>query len=177
MTRIGVFLAVLLIGLFGWAEEGGVRVDLGSVEFTFTSEGEKELSLPLSLSATGKIARVSTEIVYPSKYLTFLKGTAKGKGAKLEAATKPDEREGEKTRLVVTVAAEPGQALGTGVIAELEFKISPLTPDGVLALPNFPKAYSLENPSTPLEKVEGSFGSIQVSTKVEPIISCFFYMH
>ncbi len=173
MVRVAMVVLMIVAGSLCAAEEA-VRVDLGSIEFTFTSEGGKELSIPLSLTATGKIARVSTEIVYPSKYLTFLKGAARGKGVKFEAATKP---ESEKTRLVVTVAAESGQALGTGVIAELEFKISPLTPDGVLALANFPRAYGLEDPSTPLEKVEGNFGSIEVSTKVEPIISCFFYMH
>lgn len=178
--RLLALIPFLVISAFPInAEQNLVRVDLGSISFTFTSESQDLVSIPLSLIAPSsvKIAKVSTEIILPSKFLSFTKGSAKPKGAKLEASVRPDPKDTEKSRLYVSISVEPGQVLASGVIAELEFKLSRQTPDGILVLPNLPQAYAVDNPTEPLEKVEGSFGSIEISTKVELFISCFFYMH
>ena len=176
MRNVGL-IGTLSLSLLSGQE--AVRVDLGSVPFSFRFEGERVVVLPISLSVGlgMRIARVSTEIVFPTKFLSFIKALVKAKGAELEAKVESDAQDADKSRLFVAVAAQGHEWLPQGIIAELQFQIAGTTPDGVLELPNSPKAYAISDPSHPIENVAGDFGSIIDSTAAEPIPACFFYMH
>ena len=92
---------------------------------------------------------------------------------KVEAQTSQDPEDTEKSRLIVVVsAADSGQSIPSGVLADLEFKLSPYAPTGTIELTHDTKAYSA---SHLLDNVKGRSGSIEVDSP--PIFVCFFYMH
>lgn len=157
-----------------------VRVNLGSASFAFDSESGNSVSLPLSLALPGdeaRVARVRSEIVFPVKYLTFVKASSRVEGVRIETKMAPDAQDAAKSRLAVEVSAAAGRLLPPGPVAQLEFEVSAMTPDGVLKLENFPEAYGVDEPSRPLDNVAGDAGSIEVSTRMQPVAGCFFYMH
>jgi len=173
-----VFIAIsslLVVSFAANAQDAQVRVDLGSVSLTMGSEEENLVLLPLSLLAgpeTG-IVKVETTIWLPTAYLSFTRSVARSERVKVETQTSQDPEDIEKSRLIVVVsAADSGQSIPSGVIADLEFNISPYAPTGTIELAHAPKAYTA---SHLLDNVEGQSGSIEVDSP--PIFTCFFYMH
>ena len=160
------------------AQEKTVRVNLSGNTITVSPEDKNVSTLVLMLSADPemKITEVRSDIEFPSRHVSFLKGTAKIEGDRYEARVETDPEDEFKSRLWVTLSAAPGHRLSSGVIAELEFQISASIPDGLLEFP-VSSGVSLEDPSRRLENVEGDPGLIAVSNTAPVIIACFFYMH
>lgn len=182
MKRIGppLIISLLAISLPIQAQEKSVRVDLGIVFFTLTLESEKNLiPIPISLTAEPgtKIARVDSEITFPASYLSFIKGSTKIDHAKFEASVRSDPENPEQSRLLIVVSSGDDQSLPIGVIAALEFQLTTHTPSGVMQLPHSSQAYPSGGSSFSAEKVDGDAGLIVVSSRVNPVMSCFFYMH
>ena len=160
------------------AQEKTVRVNLSGNTITVSPEDKNVSALVLMLSADPEmeITEVRSDIEFPSRHVSFLKGTAKIEGDRYEARVEADPEDDFKSRLWVTLSAAPGRRLSSGVIAELEFKISASIPDGLLEFPVSSRV-SLENSSSRLENVAGDPGLIAVSNTAPVIIACFFYMH
>jgi len=160
------------------AQEKTVRVNLSGNTITVSPEDKNVSSLVLMLSADSemKITEVRSDIEFPSRHVSFLKGSAKIKGDKWEARVETDPEDEFRSRLWVTLSAAPGRRLSSGVIAELEFKISASIPDGLLEFPVSSTVFLEDSPS-PLESVAGDPGLIAVSNTAPVIIACFFYMH
>ncbi|MDA2932818.1 hypothetical protein MYX82_00590 [Acidobacteria bacterium AH-259-D05] len=174
---LGLVAAAAWVGTLT-AQEKAVRVNLGGNTITVTPEGKNMSSLVLMLSADPemKITAVSSNIRFPSRHVFFVKGSAKVEGDKCEARVEPDAEDEYRSRLMVTLSAAPGRRLSSGVIAELEFKISASTPDGLLEFPVSSRVH-LDDASSELENVAGDPGLIAVSSTSPVIIACFFYMH
>lgn len=160
------------------AQQKTVRVNLSGNTITVSPEDKNVSTLVLMLSADPemKITEVRSDIEFPSRHVSFLIGTAKIEGDRYEARVEADPEDEFKSRLWVTVSAAPGRRLSSGVIAELEFKISSSIPDGLLEFP-VSSGVSLEDSSRRLENVAGDPGLIAVSNTAPVIIACFFYMH
>jgi hypothetical protein len=174
---LGLLVAVAWLGTLT-AQEENVHVDLGGNTITVSPEGRNVTSLVLMLSADRemKITEVASDIEFSSRHVSFLKGSAKIEGDKCEARVEPDPEDEYKSRLLVTLSAAPGRQLFSGVIAELEFRISASIPDGLLEFPISSRVF-LGDSSSPLENVAGDPGLIAVSSTAPVIIACFFYMH
>ncbi len=172
------FLVTAALGGTLTAQERAVRVNLSGNTLTVSPEEKNLTSLVLMLSADPemKITEVRSDIEFPSRHVSFLKGTAKIEGDKYEARVEADPEDEFKSRLWVTLSAAPGRRLSSGVIAELEFKISASIPDGLLEFP-VSSSVSLEDSPSGLENVAGDSGLIAVSNTAPVIIACFFYMH
>ena len=160
------------------AQQKTVRVNLSGNTITVSPEDKNVSTLVLMLSADPEmeITEVRSDIEFPSRHVSFLKGTAKIEGDRYEARVEADPEDEFKSRLWVTVSAAPGRRLSSGVIAELEFKISASIPDGLLEFPVSSRV-SLEDTPSRLENVVGDPGLIAVSNTGPVIIACFFYMH
>jgi len=160
------------------AQEKTVRVNLSGNTITVSPEDKNVSTLVLMLSADPemKITEVRSDIEFPSRHVSFLKGTAKIEGDRYEARVEADPEDEFKSRLWVTLSAAPGRRLSSGVIAELEFKISASIPDGLLEFP-VSSGVSLEDSPSRVENVAGDPGLIAVSNTAPVIIACFFYMH
>ena len=160
------------------AQEKTVRVNLSGNTITVSPEDKNVSTLVLMLSADPEmeITEVRSDIEFPSRHVSFLKGTAKIEGDRYEARVEADPEDEFKSRLWVTLSAAPGRRLSSGVIAELEFKISASIPDGLLEFPVSSRV-SLEDSPSPLEDVAGDPGLIAVSNTAPVIIACFFYLH
>ena len=174
---LGLMVTAAWVGTLT-AQEKTVRVNLSGNTITVSPEEKNVSSLVLMLSADPemKITEVRSDIKFPSSHVSFLQGTAKIEGDKWEARVENDPEDEFKSRLLVTLSAAPGHRLSSGVIAELEFKISPSIPDGLLEFPVSSRV-SLEDSPSPLENVAGDPGLIAVSNTAPVIIACFFYMH
>jgi hypothetical protein len=136
--------------------------------------GENIAILPLSLSgeSQAEITKVQTEIVVPSKYLSFSRLIVKSQELKSEATTKQDPDDAEKSRLSVVISAvDSNHFIQPGLLVDLELKVSPYAPEEVIELPHHAEAYAA---SGRLDNVVGQSGFVTVST---PIMACFFYMH
>lgn len=160
------------------AQEKTVRVNLSGSTITVSPEDKNVSSLVLMLSADPemKITEVRSDIEFPSRHVSFLKGTAKIEGDKCETRVEADPEDEFKSRLRVTLSAAPGRWLSSGVIAELEFKISASISDGLLEFPVSSRV-SLEDSPSWVENVVGDPGLIAVSNTAPVITACFFYMH
>lgn len=174
---LGLVAATAWVGTLT-AQEKTIRVNLGGNTITVSPEGKNISSLVLMLSADPemKITKVSSDIQFPSRHVSFVKGSAKIEGDKCEARVEPDTEDEYRSRLLVTLSAAPGSWLSSGVIAELEFKISASIPDGLLEFPVSSRV-DRDGSSSQLEKVAGDPGLIAVSSTAPVIIACFFYMH
>lgn len=174
---LGLLVAVAWMGTLT-AQEKNVRVGLGGNTIIVSPEGKNVSSLMLMLSADPEmqITKVASDIEFSSRHVSFLKGSAKIEGDKWEARVEPDSEDEYKSRLLVTLSAAPGRRLSSGVIAELDFKISASIPDGLLEFPVSSRVF-LADSSSPLENVAGDPGLIAVSSTAPVIIACFFYMH
>jgi hypothetical protein len=174
---LGLLVTAAWVGTLT-AQERTVRVNLSGNTITVSPEEKNVSSLVLMLSADPqmKITEVRSDIEFPSRHVSFIKGTAKIEGDKWEARVEADSEDEFKSRLLVTLSAAPGRWLSSGVIAELEFKVSASIPDGLLEFPVSSRV-SLEDSPSPLENVGGDSGLIAVSNTAPVIIACFFYMH
>ena len=123
-----------------------------------------------------KITKVTSVIEFSSRHVSFFKGSARIEGDRWEARVVTDPEDESKSKLLVTLSAVLGRWLSSGVIGELEFRISATIPDGLLEFPVSSSVF-LEDSSSPLENVAGDPGLIAVSSTAPVIISCFFYMH
>ena len=176
-----LFLGCLVAAAWGGtltAQGQNVHVDLGGNTITVSPGGKNVSSLVLMLTADPeiKITDVTSDIEFSSRHVSFFKGSARIEGDRWEARVEPNPEDEYKSRLLVTLSAMPGHWLSSGVIAELEFKISASIPDGLLEFPVSSSVF-LEASSSPLENVAGDPGLIAVSSTAPVIIACFFYMH
>ncbi len=172
-----MLVAVACLGILT-AQEKKVRVNLGGNTITVSPAGKNVSFLVLMLSADPemKITKVSSDIEFSSRHVSFLKGSARIEGDKCETIVEPHPEVADQSRLLVTVSAAPGRWLSSGVIAELEFQLSASIPDGLLEFP-VSSGVSLEGSSSRLEDVAGDPGLIAVSSTGPVIAACFFYMH
>ena len=174
---LGLLVAAAWVGS-ATAQQKNVHVDLGGNTITVSPEGRNVSFLVLMLSADPemKITEVISDIEFSSRHVSFLRGSTKIEGNRWEARVEPDAQDEYRSKLSVTLSAPPGGWLSSGVIAELEFKISASIPDGLLEFPVSSTVF-LQDSSSPLEKVAGDPGLIAVSSTLPVIIACFFYMH
>jgi hypothetical protein len=155
------------------ATQAVTRLDLG---FDMTAPGD-QVSVPVLLEVPEgvQVGRTTNEVAFPTKILSFAEAKTELKGAKVETAVKADAK--NKDLSIVTVTVSSPEAIPTGVVASLVFKVAK-DADGKepVKLGNVARVFGPGSDPRPIEPVEGRDGEVKLSG-APPVIACFFYMH
>ena len=176
-----VFLAWALIG----QQVGAAPQDSSAATLDLSADVESpgyEITLRLSLRVPEGVAigKAVSEITYSGKLLLFqeaMRGlSAEAAGAEVTAVL---QDAGEETSILeVTIAAQEGNSIPAGIIAEIRFVISEEAPADETKVPlkNKVSAWSDQVPPTSIESITGKDGEVTISA-TPPVFACLFYMH
>ena len=179
---------LMWVSLFSQGQPA-VNVDLGMIIDAFAPGDQVSFPVTLVTRNDPQVVKISLEVGYPSKLISFVEATLGG-GAEAAGAQ-------VKTELVETVeSAGTGMEMGVDGPQDLELKTvrleitaSRVIPEGVLVNLTFELSEEiilnheilLENLKQTAQSLDGQEirarglgGSI---SPIEPIPACFFYMH
>ena len=173
---MGTLLTVswwLLVALTNTQQpEPGIRLDLGT-----SSAGPGDVvSLPLDFSAVGdpQVATISSEISFPSKLISFVEASmgSAAESAELKINARLHTANEEQSVLHIEILAP--STLPQGEVLKLSFRISEEAPlnDEIVLENQRQEVLSVKGERL---EVRGADGIILVA--VEPLFTCFFYMH
>ncbi len=148
------------------------RLDLG---FDMSIPGTP-VSIPILLEVPDgiEIGRVVDEIAFPSGVLSF-DGTSTSV-ADASVTTRVAVDPGNPDRSVLTVTVTSPQAMRTGTVASVVFKVAKDAAAESIRLGNVPRAFTAGPSPQPITPIEGREGEIQLSATA-PATTCLFYMH
>ena len=142
------------------------------------------VSVPLILDVPEgfKVGRITSEITFPAGQVVFqeAKPAPAGElaGAKVNATVAEENANPQNWVLTLVITADGKEALRSGVVANLDFKISEKATVGEsIKLKNVARMMTNEDPPRSVDSVESQDGEIQISETPPVITSCFFYMH
>lgn len=179
MRCLGLVLAVslgLMLGPLHAQRKPTAQIDLG-VDVV-TPGNQALLPVTLSTSEDPQVAKVSLEVSFPAKIISFASAArgpaAEASAAQIEAKLRPAGPDAGEKLLVVEVSAS--KAIPQGVLLKLVFDVSQdAEQEKPIELKNLRQKAELVTGEA-LE-AQGIGGTITVVSADSPIFACFFYMH
>ena len=189
MHRLVLGKSLVVMAFIAWAligqQVGAALQDSSAATLDLSSDVESpgyEITLRLSLRVPEGVAigKAVSEITYSGKLLLFQEAmpglSADAAGAEVTAVL---QDAGEETSILeVTIAAQEGNSIPAGIIAEIRFMISEEAPADETKVPLKTKvsAWSDQVPPTSIEPITGKDGEVTISA-TPPVFACLFYMH
>ena len=183
-----LFLAVLVLGSLAGNSVGikaqgvePVRVDLGEDGMIpgFSVTVPVFLRVPIDID----VGRIEMDITFANQPISFQHVRRGLISDQINAEITSEVRESpeDPTRSIAEIVITPGEGIPipSGFLFDLVFLIGRDVPmdSPPIVLENYPRAYSVSQPSELLPNVEGDNGLVRPTSEAPPVASCFFYMH
>lgn len=182
MQRTSLLLALAVMVIWPGSSRAAQEQAEQAVElylgFDTTMPGAKAY-LTLTFTANGaKVGKVTSEVSFPKKLLTFVEAKRSQAGddaeADLSAEVKEDGKDPELSILTVQVSAK--KEIPNGPLVNLQFSVAPSAKEGVIKLKNAVKATTLKGDE--VKGAKGNAGELTVNAQpVAPLQVCFFFSH
>ena len=173
MFRILLGVWLLLGNSLGAQSRPSVSLDLGVAMETVSPGGKVAMPLMLVTAEDPKVGKVSVELSFPSKRLSFQDVTKGGALESIDAKIQTEIRDSEGGEKILQVEVSSPKPIPQGVLLNVNFQVGHgIELDAEVKLKNLKQSAQTVDGST--LDAYGIDGSVTV---MAPVAACFFYMH